>query len=91
MSVRDDGIGIAAEVLPTVFDLFVQGDQSHAHSNHGLGIGLTVAKRLVEMHGGSIEAYSAGSGLGSEFIVRLPATSAPAPGPSESSDGTPVR
>src|SRR5690606_20664839 len=77
--VRDNGAGIAPEVLPHVFELFVQGDRSLERAQGGLGIGLTLVKRLVEMHGGSIQARSAGPGTGSEFIVRLPtATSAPA-------------
>jgi PAS domain S-box-containing protein len=71
--VRDDGVGIPPDLLPQVFDLFVQGDRSLARSEGGLGIGLTVVKSLVEMHGGSVEARSEGPGKGSEFIVRLPA------------------
>ncbi len=78
MRVRDDGIGIAPETLPSVFDLFVQADQSLERTQHGLGIGLTLAKNLVDMHGGSIEARSAGPGKGSEFLVRMPAVRAPA-------------
>jgi PAS domain S-box-containing protein len=70
--VRDTGIGIAPEVLARVFDLFAQVDVSSARMQGGLGIGLTLAKHLIEMHGGSIEAKSAGLGHGSEFIVRLP-------------------
>ena len=73
LRVRDTGIGIAPELLPRVFDLFVQVDRSLARSQGGLGIGLTLVKRLVEMHGGSVEAHSDGPGKGSEFIVRLPA------------------
>lgn len=72
LSVRDDGVGISEDLLPHVFDLFVQSDRSLDRSNGGLGIGLTVAKRLVEMHGGSIAASSRGVGQGSEFTVRLP-------------------
>jgi PAS domain S-box-containing protein len=72
VSVRDNGVGIAPEVLPQVFDLFVQADQSIARSRGGLGIGLTIARRLVEMHGGRIAALSAGPGRGSEFVVHLP-------------------
>jgi len=72
ISVRDDGIGIPNEMLPRVFDLFVQADQSRNRSQGGLGIGLTLVRELVEMHGGSVRAYSAGPGKGSEFIVRLP-------------------
>jgi CheY-like chemotaxis protein len=72
VSVRDIGIGIAPEVLPHIFDLFVQADQSIARSRGGLGIGLTIARRLVEMHGGRIAAFSAGQGRGSEFVVHLP-------------------
>jgi PAS domain S-box-containing protein len=71
--VRDTGVGIPAEVLPRVFDLFVQGVGSAARSQGGLGIGLTLVKRLVEMHEGSVEAHSEGNGRGSEFVVRLPA------------------
>jgi PAS domain S-box-containing protein len=73
ISVRDSGIGIAPAMLPKVFDMFTQVGRSMGQSEGGLGIGLALAKRLVEMHGGSIEARSAGLGKGSEFIVRLPA------------------
>jgi CheY-like chemotaxis protein len=71
--VRDDGTGIPADLLPRVFDLFTQGDRSPARSEGGLGVGLTVAKTLVELHGGSITAHSDGPGRGSEFVVHLPA------------------
>jgi len=71
--VRDTGMGIPAELLPRIFDLFIQGDRSLARSEGGLGIGLTLVQRLVEMHGGTVEAASDGPGSGSEFIVRLPA------------------
>jgi CheY-like chemotaxis protein len=71
--VRDTGLGIPAEFLPRIFDLFVQGDRSLARSQGGLGIGLTLVKRLVEMHGGTVVATSRGTGQGSEFAVRLPA------------------
>jgi two-component system, sensor histidine kinase len=70
--VRDDGVGIAAHVLPRIFDLFTQADQSLAHSDGGLGIGLTVVQNLVELHGGTVTAASDGPGRGSEFVVRLP-------------------
>ena len=73
IGVRDEGAGIDAQMLPHVFDLFVQGDQSLDRAQGGLGIGLTVAKRLVELHGGSIEASSAGPGRGSAFTIMLPA------------------
>jgi CheY-like chemotaxis protein len=70
--VRDNGIGIPGDLLPRVFDLFTQGDRSLAHSGGGLGVGLTIVKELVELHGGTIAAESEGPGRGSEFIVRLP-------------------
>ena len=70
--VRDTGIGIAPEMRERIFELFTQIDASFDRSKGGLGIGLTLARRLVEMHGGTIEARSAGLGHGSEFIVRLP-------------------
>jgi CheY-like chemotaxis protein len=72
IAVRDSGVGIDPEQLPHVFDLFVQGHRTTGRCAGGLGIGLTMARKLVEMHGGSVTAYSAGAGLGSEFIVRLP-------------------
>ena len=72
ISIRDTGLGIAAEVLPNVFDLFIQGDQSSSRAQSGLGIGLTLVKSLVEMHGGTVQAKSGGLGKGSEFVVRLP-------------------
>jgi len=71
VSVRDTGTGIAAEMLPQVFELFTQVNRS-ARTQGGLGIGLTLVKSLVEMHGGSVEARSEGLGKGAEFIVRLP-------------------
>ena len=71
--VRDDGIGIGPEMLTRVFDLFSQVDHSLDRSQGGLGIGLTIARRLVESHAGTIEVRSDGPGLGSEFTVRLPA------------------
>ncbi len=70
--IRDQGIGIDPEMLPRVFDLFSQADGSLDRSQGGLGIGLTLVKTLVEMHGGHVEALSEGLGRGSEFVVRLP-------------------
>jgi PAS domain S-box-containing protein len=70
--VRDDGVGIAAEMLPKVFDLFAQVDGSVERSHGGLGIGLTLVRSLVEMHGGRVVVESDGPGLGTEFTVRLP-------------------
>lgn len=72
VSVIDTGIGIAAEKLPTVFEMFSQVEGALSRSQGGLGIGLCLVKRLVEMHGGSVEARSGGLGTGSEFVVRLP-------------------
>ena len=72
VTVVDSGIGIAANHLPYVFEMFAQGNQSAMISQGGLGIGLTIAKRVIELHGGTIEAKSAGEGHGSEFVVRLP-------------------
>ena len=71
--VRDNGVGIAPELLPRVFELFTQGDRSLARSEGGLGIGLTMVQKLVELHGGSVTADSGGPGQGSTFTVRLPA------------------
>jgi PAS domain S-box-containing protein len=71
LSVRDCGIGIAPETLPRIFDLFAQAERSLDRSQGGLGIGLTLVKRLVEMHGGEVDVFSQ-LGVGSEFLVRLP-------------------
>ena len=70
--VRDDGVGIAADQLARIFDMFVQVDTSLERSVDGLGIGLTLVKSLMELHGGSVEAHSDGLGQGSEFVLRLP-------------------
>jgi PAS domain S-box-containing protein len=72
LRVKDTGVGIAPDLLPRIFDLFIQGDRSLDRARDGLGIGLTLSQKLVELHGGTIEAHSAGVGTGSEFIIRLP-------------------
>jgi PAS domain S-box-containing protein len=79
ISVRDTGTGIAANMLPHVFDLFTQAGRATGRSQGGLGIGLTLVKSLVEMHGGTVEAKSKGIGHGSEFVVRLPSATGPQP------------
>jgi PAS domain S-box-containing protein len=79
ITLRDEGAGIGPELLPRIFDLFAQGDRSLARTEGGLGIGLTVVKTLVELHGGSVTATSAGPDQGSEFVVRLPAVDSPSP------------
>lgn len=88
LAVSDSGSGIPAEVLPTIFEPFVQADRSLQRAQGGLGIGLTLVKKIVELHGGTVDARSGGSGEGSEFTVRLPqlrvaepppAAAAPAP------------
>ncbi len=83
--VQDDGLGISPEKLPEIFNLFSQGDRSGRHSRDGLGVGLTIVQKLVELHGGSVCASSAGAGRGAEFTVRLPAatTKPPPPHPCE--------
>jgi len=70
--IADNGIGIEPSLLPRIFEMFVQGEQRPGEPRHGLGLGLAVAKRLVELHGGAIDAHSEGRGKGSEFIVTLP-------------------
>jgi PAS domain S-box-containing protein len=70
--VKDDGMGIAPDLLPRMFDLFVQGERGLDRSEGGLGLGLTLVRRLVHLHGGTVAASSAGPGRGSEFEVRLP-------------------
>jgi PAS domain S-box-containing protein len=94
VAVTDNGRGMSPEMLPRVFDLFVQERQSIDRSHGGLGIGLAIVKNLVTMHGGSVEAHSPGPGLGSSFVIRLPAVSATAavtkqkPSPLQGTDRT---
>jgi CheY-like chemotaxis protein len=94
ISVRDDGVGIAPEALPRIFDLFVQEEPSLARTQGGLGIGLTLVRDLVALHGGRVEARSEGLGKGAEFAVVLPALAdetvalgAPPPQPERASHG----
>src|SRR5688572_7476293 len=77
LSVRDQGVGIPAEMLPRIFDLFVQAHHTIDRSRGGLGIGLTLVKRLAELHGGSVSVSSDGDGQGATFVVRIPAIAAP--------------
>jgi signal transduction histidine kinase/ActR/RegA family two-component response regulator len=79
LQVQDDGVGMAAEVLPTVFDLFMRPDRGLSRLGGGLGVGLTLVRRLVELNGGTVEAHSDGPGQGSTFTVRLPAAAEAAP------------
>jgi PAS domain S-box-containing protein len=72
LRVRDNGIGIPADLRPRLFDLFQQGERDSARAEGGLGLGLTIVRRLVELHGGTVEAHSDGPGRGSEFVVSLP-------------------
>ncbi|WP_280150404.1 ATP-binding protein [Piscinibacter sp. XHJ-5] len=80
VSVKDNGTGIQRELLPSIFDAFMQADRSLERSQGGLGIGLSLVKGLVQMHGGSVEARSDGPGTGSEFVVRLSDVIAPEEG-----------
>jgi CheY-like chemotaxis protein len=77
--VRDSGIGIPSDMLPKIFDLFIQIDRSLDRSQGGLGIGLSLVRSVVEMHQGVVQAFSAGLGKGSEFVVRLPLLKHPSP------------
>jgi CheY-like chemotaxis protein len=91
LRVRDEGAGIPADLLPHVFDLFVQGDRTLERTRGGLGIGLTVVRKLVELHGGTISVQSDGAGKGSELTVRLPITRAAEQGaPGSSLSGSPL-
>ncbi len=91
IQVRDAGMGMAAEVVAHVFEPFTQADSSLERSRGGLGLGLTLVKQLVDLHGGSVEARSAGLGQGSEFTVRLPLLQVAAPAvPKAPSDEQPV-
>jgi len=98
LRVRDTGMGISPGLLPSIFDLFTQGARTLDRSQGGLGIGLTLVKKIVEMHGGRVEARSAGAGEGSEFIVRLPlffgrslSGTEPQPPATAATGGSPVR
>jgi PAS domain S-box-containing protein len=88
--VRDNGIGMAPELLDRAFDLFVQATRSLDRAQGGLGIGLTMVRSLVRMHGGSVCAFSDGPGLGSELVVRLPRERAAVPAATESCPSRPV-
>jgi CheY-like chemotaxis protein len=77
VKVRDTGIGISGDVLPHVFEIFTQGDRSLERAQGGLGIGLSLVRGVVELHGGRVVAHSAGPGQGSEFTVRLPVLVSP--------------
>jgi PAS domain S-box-containing protein len=96
VKVADTGVGIPADMLPRVFELFMQVDHKGNHSGEGLGIGLSLVKRLVELHGGTVSAHSDGQGRGSEFTLRLPVHDGATPGsrargPSEETSGPPGR
>jgi signal transduction histidine kinase/DNA-binding response OmpR family regulator len=88
--VTDTGMGIPAEMLSSVFNLFTQADRSLDRSQGGLGIGLTLVRRLVDLHGGTVQAFSEGPGRGSEFVVCLPALAREAPGAAGPGDGEPA-
>jgi signal transduction histidine kinase/ActR/RegA family two-component response regulator len=89
LRVKDTGVGIPPHMLPRVFDLFWQVDRSLEKAQGGLGVGLTIVKRLVELHGGRVEARSEGYGMGSEFLIRLPVALSVAHEPPEAGDEPP--
>jgi CheY-like chemotaxis protein len=91
--VRDTGLGIPTTLLPIVFDLFTHGERTLYQAQGGLGVGLALVRSLVELHGGTVDAHSDGSGCGSEFVVRLPLAAAQAEGPEPParSGGAPAR
>lgn len=96
VSVRDAGVGIDSDTLPRVFDMFRQGDRLDTRSRGGLGIGLFIVKRIVEMHSGSVDALSDGIGHGSEFVIRIPVWEGavetyPARVPAAASEAPPMR
>ncbi len=91
ITVRDSGIGIPADMFDRIFEMFTQVDRSLERTRSGLGIGLPLVRHIVDMHGGSIRVHSAGPGLGSEFVVRLPTTPAPADAPTDAAAPTPHR
>ena len=88
VQVQDNGLGIPADALPRIFEMFSQVDRNMERAQGGLGIGLTLVRRLVEMHGGTVEARSDGPGRGSQFVVRLPVVkAAPQAATSQGDDG----
>jgi two-component system, sensor histidine kinase len=89
--VRDNGIGLDEHSLASIFDMFVQVDRSLTRAQAGLGVGLTLARRLIALHGGTITAYSAGLGRGSEFVVRIPVSDSPSARPVPEVRPGPVR
>jgi two-component system CheB/CheR fusion protein len=93
VSIKDHGMGIAADIQPFIFDLFTQGFRTLDRAQGGLGIGLSLVRAVVEMHGGNVVVYSAGAGLGSEFTVRLPVQvrAIPTPSPSTQNNAMPAR
>src|SRR5215467_7878480 len=88
ITVRDTGVGIPSAVLPHVFEMFTQGEQARVRTLGGLGIGLTLVKRLVEMHGGTVGAESDGQDLGSTFTIRLPVVAEVSPDAQPQSEGS---
>jgi two-component system CheB/CheR fusion protein len=78
IEIIDTGIGIEADVLPRIFDAFEQGDRANSHAFGGLGLGLAISRALVVAHGGTLTAFSEGTGLGATFTLRLPLTEKPA-------------
>jgi len=91
LRVRDSGNGMAPDLMPHVFDLFTQAPQTLERSHGGLGLGLALVKRLVELHGGSVAASSDGIGKGSEFTITLPLAAGAAPCPAAAPDTAGVR
>ena len=90
VKIRDTGVGIPRDMLPCIFDMFTQVDRSLDRSRGGLGLGLTLVKRLVELHGGEVSASSEGRGRGSEFVVRVPLALDARPGQPAAASGLPV-